>query len=366
MERRHARLWRRNSRVAGKIAVHQRVLRRERVLPQERVLPHEKAAIGAVDIGGTKIAVAAIGQHGAILAREEMSTPSSKDSGAAMSFDAAMDRVSGMLERVRSQAGVEFCGIGIGCTGPVDPMTGIVGDVEFLPGWKGCNPVARLAERFQVDAAIENDADAAALGEAQWGAGRGRQNLICVTVGTGIGGGILLNGELYRGVGGAHPEIGHHVIDASGPLCFCGATGCWEVLAAGPAIVSRFLADASRDGGSPLDTDRLPLTAKAICDMARSGNAAALRAVDQEGRYLGIGIANLITLFAPELIVLSGSVFDSADLFLPEIQKTIRRNCGLVPASEVTLVPASLGRDAPLIGAGVVWSHRNREDRFPC
>jgi glucokinase len=334
---------------------------------RETAVRRQDTAIGAVDIGGTKIAAAVIGEGGAILARKEMLTSAPENPGAAMTFDTAMDRVSSMLEQVRSTAGVELSGIGIGCTGPVDPMTGEVGEVEFLPGWEGCNPVARLAERFQSGVAMENDADAAALGEAQWGAGRGKKNLICVTVGTGIGGGILLNGELYRGVGGAHPEIGHHVIDASGPVCFCGSTGCWEALAAGPAIVRRFLLDAPRDSDSPLDdAARDSLTAKAICERARSGDAAALRAVEQEGRYLALGIANLISLFVPELIVLSGSVLDSADLFLPEIRKHIGRNCGLVPASKVELTLASLGRDAPLIGASVVWSHRNREVPIPC
>lgn len=327
----------------------------------------QNTAVGAVDIGGTKIAAGVIDERGAVLAREEVLTSAPEDPGAAMDFDTAMDRVSSMLERVRSAADVELSGIGIGCTGPVDPMTGEVGEVEFLPGWKGCNPVARLAERFQIGAAMENDADAAALGEAKWGAGRGKKSLICVTVGTGIGGGILLDGELYRGIGGAHPEIGHHVIDASGPVCFCGATGCWEALAAGPAMVRRFLLDAARGSGGPLDeAARDSLTAKAICEKARSGDAAAHRAVEQEARYLALGIANLISLFVPELIVLSGSVMDSADLFLPEIQKYIGRNCGLVPANKVELAPASLGRDAPLIGAGVVWSHRNRGVPISC
>lgn len=321
---------------------------------------HEKEwAIGAVDIGGTKIAVAAVSERGAILAREEMPTSSAETFGAAMPFDAAMESVGRMLERVGSTADIRFSGIGIGCTGPVDPISGEVGEVEFLPGWMGCNPVARLARRFQIEVAMENDADAAALGEAQWGAGRGKKSLVCVTVGTGIGGGIVLDGKLYRGVGGAHPEIGHHVIDSSGPECFCGATGCWEVLAAGPAIVQRFLLETSRDGGAQHDVaTHAPLTARAICDLARSGHPTAVRVIAQEGRYLGLGIANLISLFTPELILLSGSVLQSADLFLPEIQKIIHHNCGLVPASKVELAVASLGRDAPLIGAAAILMHR--------
>ncbi len=140
--------------------------------------------------------------------------------------------------RLRKKAGVELTGIGIGSTGPVDPMRGEFGDVDFLPGWRGKSPVKDLAQIFNVRVALENDGDAAALAEAGWGAGRNRSRLIYVTVGTGIGGGIIFDGQLYRGVDGAHPEVGHHVVDPAGPQCSCGFHGCWESLAAGPAMVA--------------------------------------------------------------------------------------------------------------------------------
>ena len=302
---------------------------------------------GAVDIGGTKIAVGAIDGSGRVLAKEE--TPTAARDG----FDAAMERVTAMLGAVRAKAGVELCGIGIGCTGPVDPISGDIGVVDFLPGWTGRNPVERLSAAFGLSVAMENDADAAALGEAEWGAGRGKKSLICVTVGTGIGGGIILNGQLYRGVEGAHPEIGHHVIDDSGPLCFCGARGCWEILARGPAMVERLLSELP-PGYPPRET----LSAKTICELARAGDSYALGEVSREGYYLGVGIANLITLFAPEMIVLGGNVMGSADLFLPLIGEVVHKNCGLVPAEKVELRLASLGADAPLVGAGMVWCHR--------
>jgi hypothetical protein len=178
---------------------------------------------GGVDIGGTKIAVGAIDRAGRLLAREETPT------AAARGFTDAMERVAAMLARVRAQLDRPMQGVGIGCTGPVDPVRGTIGNVDFLPGWQGANPVATLAARLQLPVAMENDADAAALAEAAWGAGRGRKTLIGVTVGTGIGAGILLNGAIYRGVDGAHPEIGHHVIDGA---CTCGARGCREALAA--------------------------------------------------------------------------------------------------------------------------------------
>jgi glucokinase len=305
------------------------------------------AATGAVDIGGTKIAVGAIDASGRVLGRAD--TPTAAREG----FDAAMTRIAELLNKVRSSAGIELCGIGIGCTGPVDPLSGEIGQVEFLPGWQGANPVATLSGRFGLDVAMENDADAAVLGELQWGAGRGRRNLICVTIGTGIGGGIVLNGALYRGVGGAHPEIGHHVIDDSGPLCYCGARGCWEVLASGPAIAAH-----ARASLPPDYPQRDELTAADLCERARRGDALARGEVARAGRYLGIGVANLISLYTPDAIVLSGSVMDSADLFMPTIRAVVRSNCSQVPANLVEIDVAALGSEAPLIGAAAVWRHR--------
>jgi glucokinase len=307
----------------------------------------QNRVVGAVDIGGSKIAVGAIDASGKVLAKDVHATE------VGGGFDAAMQRVAAMLETVRTRAGVDLCGIGIGSTGPVDPLSGEIGSVEFLAEWRGCNPVVWLARHFGLSVAMENDADAAALGEMQWGAGRGKRHLICVTVGTGIGCGIVLNGSLYRGVDGAHPEIGHHVIEASGPPCYCGANGCWEVLARGPAIADRFAQDAAPD--SPR---REQLTARGVCELARQGDARARREIEREGHYLGVGVANLVTLFAPEVIALSGSVMNSADLFMPIIRAVVRRNCGLVPAASVEILPAALGGDAPLIGAGAVWKHR--------
>jgi glucokinase len=309
----------------------------------------EAMITGAVDIGGTKIAVGAIDGAGRLLAREETPT------AAARGFEDAMERVAGMLGRVRTQLDRPMQGVGIGCTGPVDPVRGTIGNVDFLPGWKGANPVATLSARLGLPVAMENDADAAALAEAAWGAGRGRKSLIGVTVGTGIGAGILLNGAIYRGVDGAHPEIGHHVIDDTGPACTCGARGCWEALASGPAIAARYARAAAVAAGSP----RPEVSTQQICALARAGDALALEEVARAGRYLGIGIANLVTLFVPELIVLSGSVMNSIELFLPAIRAVIGRQCNLVPADRVELMPSSLRADAPLIGAAVVWTHRH-------
>jgi len=313
----------------------------------EPLIVTDERAIGALDIGGTKIAAGIVDANGCLLAYRE--TPTAAHEG----FGAAMGRVHAILNDVIRSADVELCGIGIGCTGPVDPGSGVIGAVEFLPGWKDCNPVECLAEMFKLPVAMENDADAAALAEAEWGAGHNKRSLICVMVGTGIGAGIVLDGSLYRGAAGSHPEIGHHVIDCSGPKCFCGANGCWEVLARGPAMEDR-MRNRMPAGGAAEG----PLTAKKICELARAGDPLAKREVEREGHYLGIGVANLVTLFAPEVVVLGGNVMLSADLFMPTIQATVRRNCGLVDSKATTIAATSLGSGGPLIGAAAMWRRR--------
>ena len=311
--------------------------------------------IGAVDIGGTKIAVGMIDSDGKVLARLEC--PTNADHG----YPDALRRITEMLRATAQTANTKISGIGIGSTGPVYPLTGEIGDVNFFPHWKGENPVRDLSRTFQVRVAIENDADAAALAEAGWGAGQNKSRLIYVTVGTGIGTGLVFDGQLYRGVDHSHPEIGHHSIDPSGPHCVCGFRGCWESLAAGPAMVAWLESEAPADYAH-----RDGLTAKRICELAMGGDELARRAVEREAYYLGLGTANLVTLFAPDAIVLGGSVMKSADLFLDGVRRLIATSCRLVPFEKVELALASLGEHANLIGAARVWHHRfAREEHQP-
>lgn len=298
--------------------------------------------IGALDIGGTKIAAGVVDNAGKVLASIECPTQSERG------FLDAVSRMESMLRECERQAGVPLDGIGIGCTGPIDPITGEIGDADFIKAWMGSNPVSELSHRFALRVAMENDADAAALGEAAWGAGRGLGHMIFVTVGTGIGAGVVIEGKLYRGVAGSHPEIGHHVIEASGPQCFCGASGCWEILARGPAMTEWMLSQGSER----------EMSAKEIFEMARRGDPLACKAVEREARYLGIGLANLVMLFTPEVVVLGGSVMRAADLLMAGIQQTIRRHCVIVPAERIEIRLASLGAQAGLIGAARAWHSR--------
>jgi len=302
--------------------------------------------IGAVDIGGTKIAVGIVANNGKVLSQAQAPTDPER-------YSEGIELIARMLREAARRAGAELTGIGIGSTGPVDPLRGVFGDVDFLPGWRGKSPVNDLAGIFNVCVALENDGDAAALAEASWGAGRNRTRLIYVTVGTGIGVGIVLDGKLYRGVDGAHPEVGHHVIDPAGPPCSCGFRGCWESLAAGPAMVAWITEHAP--SGYPY---RAGITAKRICELAQQGDPIAAQAVEHEAYYLGLGLANLINLFTPDAIVLSGSVMKSAPLFLDRIRAVIRGGCRFVPADKTELMLASLGEDTNLIGAARVWHYR--------
>lgn len=298
--------------------------------------------VGAVDIGGTKIAVGAVRDDGTIVWRQECPTDPSRG------FRDAMQRICGLLHEAVDASG-RLDGIGIACPGPLDPFTGVIGEVGTLPGWKGGNLSEALQREFDVTVALENDADAAALAEYERGVAHGAGTFIFVTISTGIGGGIVFNGRLYRGAAGSHPELGHQVIDRTGPLCYCGAHGCWESLASGTAMSAWML-------------QRYPglgrLSAAAICERAAAGEPPALEAVGREGYYLGLGLANLVTLLAPDVIALGGGVMKSSHLLMENSLSVVREHCTQVPVEKTRIVTASLGSEAGVLGAAQAWMMR--------
>ncbi|MBN1372613.1 MAG: ROK family protein [Anaerolineaceae bacterium] len=295
--------------------------------------------IAAVDIGGSKIALGLVSGEGRLLAESRFATDP------AMPYAELVERIRQGLTALSQEGPVS--GIGIGCTGRMDAK-GVFQANSFLPNLEGRNLAEDLGLAFGVPAAVENDADAAALGEFRWGSGRGSRSMIFVTVSTGIGGGVILGGQLFRGLDGCHPEIGHHVIDPSGPACFCRASGCWESLASGTALGRR---------GEQMQGEAYG-DARRICDLAEQGDPAAQELVQKEARYLGLGLANLITLFAPERIVLGGGLMNRWSLFEAGARAVIRAQCGLVPWQKVSLVRASLGSQTGLLGAAAVWVQR--------
>jgi glucokinase len=306
--------------------------------------------VGAIDVGGTKIAVGLVDSAGTILEREVQPTDREKD------FEFGLAQMQAMLRAcLDRRPGVRLSGIGVGCTGPVNPLTGMLGPNSFLTPWEGINTFNRMQEVFDLPVAIENDADAAALGEFAWGAGRGASRCLYVTVSTGIGCGLVLDGRLYRGASDTHPELGHLVIDPErGPACYCGARGCWESLAAGPAMAAWYAFRRQELGLPPDDL----ADAKEVCRRATQQDTAAQEAALREGYYLGIGLANLVTAFIPDVIILGGGVMESWPLFERRVQTIIRQTCGLVPYELAKLRQASLGANTGLAGAAQVWFHR--------
>lgn len=299
--------------------------------------------VGAVDIGATKIAVGIVDGSGHVVEKSQCLTD------APNGFDHAIRQVSAMLSHCMQQAGTSLRGIGIGSTGQVDVFTGKVGNINNLPGWEG-NPVEVLSQEFGVSVAIENDADAAALGELYWGTNVRPSRVVVVMIGTGIGVSVIIDGKVYRGARHSHPEIGHHVIDTSGPTCSCGVQGCWEILAAGPSLPIWMRANAPEAYWQ--------LSARRICELAAEGDEFAIRGVERQAKFLGLGLANVVTMFAPETIILGGSVMKNSGLFLDPILRVISRNCKLVPHEPLDVRLASLGPDVVLIGAAQVWHHR--------
>lgn len=298
-----------------------------------------------MDIGGSKIAAGVTSEDGRVLAQRTCATMPERG------FDDAMHRIESMLREAIAEAG-EIAGLGVGCPGPLDPVRGVLGNVGTLVGWEGAELAATLAARLGVSVAVENDADAAALAEYRLGSGLGSSRFFYIAVSTGIGGGLLVDGRLYRGLRGAHPEFGHQVLDANGPRCYCTANGCWESLASGTAM-SAWMHEQ--------EPEKPAASAAEICARAEAGEALARRAVEREGYYLGLGLANLVTLFAPERIALGGGVMKSAALFLEPARRIVRELCTQVPAEYVAIDAAALGNDAGLLGAAQCWLQREGE-----
>ena len=307
----------------------------------------EKAIIG-IDLGGTIVRAGAFDSQGKLLVVHE--TPIE----AARGPEFGLRKIQELIEQVSAECGTKsLIGIGIGSTGPLDPIQGIINNPFTLPTWENVPIVEWLQKSFNVPVTLENDADAAALGEYWQGAGHETQRLYAVTVGTGIGTALIVDGQIYRGLAGSHPEGGHMVLDPSGPLCYCKMRGCWESLCAGPAI-ERKTREADLTGSRLLEMserDREKISARMVFEAARMGDLAALSIVEKVSAYFALAILNIAILFAPDMIVLSGGVMRSIDFFMPRILHTMQDYREMVPAHRIQIVPAKLGYYAGLYGS---------------
>lgn len=303
-----------------------------------------------VDIGGTKCAVAIGTDDGEILARLDM--PTRADAGP----EDILSRLIALAEQMASRPSAgALAGIGISCGGPLDTRTGIVYSPPNLPGWDGI-PVRRLFETAfpGLPVVLENDANATALAEWRWGAGRGARNVVYLTQGTGIGGGLILDGRLYRGANDLAGEVGHQTILPDGPPCNCGKRGCLEALASGPAI-ARMARERLGDGGEALlaraGGDPNDMTAKHVVDAAKEGDPLSRGVLADAGMYMGIGLANIIQILNPERIILGTIAVHAGDLIMEPIRRTVAERAWERATRVCRIVPAELGDRAQDLAA---------------
>ncbi|GEC90256.1 ROK family protein [Brevibacillus brevis] len=309
----------------------------------------EEYAIG-LDLGGTKILAGLVDQDGRIIAQKQLPTYAEEGERA------VIERVLSATHDVLSASGIhpeKVRGVGIASAGVINSDSGEVIFASNL-GWRNV-PIGLLIEqRFGLPVRLFNDANAAAIAEWLWGAGVGTRNMIYVTVSTGVGAGIVSDGRLISGRDGSAGEFGHISIDWNGPPCRCGNRGCLENYASGTAIesaASHKLVSTKEPVTDGILVQNGELTAKDICEAALAGDAFFAQIVKQAGFYLGIGAANLIYLFNPEVIVFGGGVMNASALLLPEIEKSMRDRCipGLVQGVRVAL--SQIGAEAGVMGA---------------
>lgn len=288
-----------------------------------------------MDLGGTTFKAIAVTHDGHILDRVQESTDAQAEPAVVMqSMVSAIRKLQSKLARSgRLQA------VGFGVPGILDLPYGTVRRSPNLPRWRDLDLRAVLARHLDIPFTIENDANAALLGEMWRGAGRGMTHVMMLTLGTGVGGGIVLNGEILHGAQGYAGELGHTVVDPNGPRCGCGSTGCLEQFASGTAI-SRM---AKPHYGE--------VTAETVAMSARQGDARAIAIYHSVGHALGIASANFANLFNPQCIVIGGAVANAFDLFITTMQETMQQRAFAEIYDSLRIVPAACGTDAGGLGA---------------
>ncbi|HEX6537110.1 MAG TPA: ROK family protein [Gemmatimonadaceae bacterium] len=309
-----------------------------------------------VDLGGTNIVVGAMPEDGSreLGVREE---PTHSERGS----EAVVDRIVSMIAQTTSEVIAtqgakpqDFLGVGIGAPGPLDRERGIVVVAPNL-GWRDFPLRDAISERIRLPATLDNDANCATVGEWWRGAAQGARNVVGLTIGTGIGGGIVLDGRLYHGSSDVAGEIGHTTIDSTGRYCRCGNYGCLEAYASGPAIALRAREALERDEVSVLhrmvDGHLELLTAATVYEAAKNGDALALEVVRDTARFLGTGVANLLNTLNPDVVVITGGVTRAGDRLFEPLRAEVKRRA-FRPAVEVCrIVPGQLHGTAGMVGA---------------
>jgi glucokinase len=319
----------------------------------DNVMSFTKAApVLAVDIGGTKIMTALFSAADAMLFKAVRPTLPAEG------VDSTIDRLVSAIEDTLDRHGLaapQLGAIGIACAGGVDAERGVVVTPSpAMPGWTNIPLGDILRERFGERTFIVNDASAAAFGEHLFGAGRGAADMVLFTVGTGIGGGIVVDGRLYLGARGGAGELGHMTIAAGGPVCRCGNTGCLEMLASGRAVERDAIARLRRGEDSLLNDichgNIEDITAEQVGGAARRGDPLALAVLARAAEYLGIGMVNAVNIFNPEIIVIGGGMAGLGNLLIEPARRLVAERAFSISSRAVRIVTAQLGNEAGVYG----------------
>ena len=305
------------------------------------------------DVGGTRTRVALVDATGAIVVRHSAETLAREGRAA------VMNRLADALEHVASERRTEIKGVGLSLASPVEPGTGVMYNPPNLGSeWHLFTPIPMLQERLSLPVYAENDATLGALGEHAFGAGRGCDNMVYMTVSTGIGGGIIIGGNLYTGTNGFGGEIGHMTIDQNGPLDNCGNVGCLEALASGTAL-ARMAQERIEAGESSVMLEFAggnieAVDARIVVQAAQQDDALAQSLMQEVGRSLASGIITLMHIFDPQLIVIGGGLGQNLDMFMPTIESEVKSRAMAHFQGEVPVAKSQLGDDVSLLGAAAL------------
>jgi glucokinase len=300
----------------------------------------------ATDLGGTNLRMAAVDCRGKILRRDKIETPRSKSSDAIYS---AISNSAKEFFKVEDEIGTVKA-IAVAVPGTVSAAKGVILNAPNLPELNGFRVSSAFESEFGFKCILENDANAAAIGEKWRGASKNFSDSICITLGTGVGGGVILDGKIIRGIDGTAGEIGHICVEPFGALCGCGCLGCLEQYSSATAIV-RIAREMSRNFPKSKLNCVSEFSSEEVFQAGKQGDHLALAVFKKQGFYLGIALAGLINVLNPEAIVIGGGAAAGWDLFMPELERTIAAHTYPEPRERVKIVRAVMGDDAGLLGA---------------
>jgi glucokinase len=315
-----------------------------------------RLAIG-IDLGGTNIKGGLIDDGGKVLAQDEVPTLAREGP------DAVIGRMGKLALALKGKAGGKVEGIGVGSPGPLHPTAGFIYTTPNMPGWENYSIKKNLEAKTGLKVTVENDANVAALAEGWKGAGKGARCSILLTLGTGIGGGILRDGKLINGATMTAGEVGHIVIDYNGPKCGCGNNGCLEAYCGTAGILNRAWELLDKPGTVSIlrdwaGNDRLKMTPALISKAAGQGDGVALSVLRETGRLLGVGLVSLCNLFAPEVFILGGGVAAAGDVLFNAAREEVKRHAFAPASQQVRIVPAEMGNNAGVVGAAALFLSR--------